>query len=141
MYKYVNGQLVEVTQEEIDSMPPDPTEDFDVIAGSIQQDINRLFSQEAAALKGSVLQEEVDTFDTQKEEAVTYLADNTADVPLLTGLATIRSIEVADLAARVLAHADAYKTAMGQIMGKKHKLEDQLKTAKILDDLAAIEVV
>ena len=105
-----------------------------------QTEINNLFNTEIATIKGHVMQGEIDSFDTQEREAVAFIADNTAIVPLLAGLAVIRGITVVDLANRVVGHAEAYRIAIATTMGKKHKFEDQIKLATTLEDLEAIEV-
>ena len=110
-------------------------------AAEVLMAINNLFNMEVKGLTAGVVQGEIDTFATQEKEAEAYMADNNANVPLLSGLAAVRQITVADLAGRVLAHAAAYKAAMGAIMGKKHKLEDQVTGAKTIEDLKKIEVI
>lgn len=126
---------------------PTPVETMDEAAAnflikknSVQASINQQFAIETAAIKDGVVQEEIDTFATQEKEALAYQADNTADVPLISGLAAVRGLTVAELAARVLGHAAAYKAAMAQVMGKKHLLEDQVAAALTIEDLEAIEV-
>jgi len=105
------------------------------------QAINDLFKAETATIKSGVMQEEIDTFNTQEREALAFQADTTATVPLLTGLATVRGLTVSELAVRVLGHADAYKGAISQVMGKKHAFEDQVKLAITIEDINAIEII
>jgi len=105
------------------------------------QAINDLFKVETATIKSGVMQEEVDTFNTQEREALAYQIDSSTIVPLLTELANIRGITVSELALRVIAHAAAYKNAMGQVMGKKHSFEDEIKLATTIEDLYTIEVI
>jgi len=114
--------------------------EFNSLKESIQASINSLFTSETIVVKGNVMQEEIDTFQTQEKEALAYQADNQTSVPLLSGLAAIRNITVAELVNRVLTNATNYKAAMVQIMGKKHKLEDQLRAATTIEDLKAIVV-
>ena len=107
-----------------------------------QQEINTLFNVESDVLKGTAQPIEIDSFPTQEKEALAYQADSQADVLLLTGLASAREgIDVPELVQRVLANAHTYKLYLGQIMGKKHRYEDQLKEAKTMTDLENIEVV
>ena len=105
-----------------------------------QTEINSQFKASTALIKAGIAQEEIDTFGTQESEALAYQADNLATVPLLTGLAAVRNMTVSELAIRVLAHAAAYKTAMGEVMGKKHALEDQVKAALTVEELEKINV-
>ncbi len=133
---WVVSNKFETTEQEAEYL----AQEFDRAKVTVQTGINTLFNTEMAAVKGVVEQGEVDTFGTQETEALAYQADDTVPTPLLTGLAGTRGITVDVLAVRVLAHANAYKAAMGQVMGKKHKLEDQLKTATTLAHLEAIVV-
>ena len=105
-----------------------------------QQQINALFERNVNEIKSGILQAEIDTFSTQEKEALAYQNDSSSPTPLLSGLSSVRGISVAELTTRVLAHADAYKAAMAQAMGKKHAYEDQLKLAETLDDINAIIV-
>ncbi len=114
--------------------------EFEIAKTRKQRKINDLFNKEIATIKGVVEQGEVDTFDSQKEEALAYQADNTAETPLLSGLATLRGLTVDELAVRVLGHAADYKVAIAQVMGKKHVFEDQLAGAVTLEDLELIIV-
>ena len=134
-FEDISGGLTKAEQEAIFL-----ANEFDSLKESIQKSINSLFTLETAVIKGNVMQEEIDTFSTQEKEALAYQADNQTSVPLLSGLAAIRNITVAELVNRVLTNATNYKTAMVQIMGKKHKLEDQLRAAITIEDLKAIVV-
>ena len=120
--------------------PVIPEPSFDELKAEITAKINALFAKETAQIKGQVMQEEVDTFPTQEKEALGFTADNTFPTPLLNTLAIVRDITVADLAVRVLDHAEAYKHAIGLVMGKKNKLQDQVNRAESLDDLKLIVV-
>lgn len=117
--------------------------EFDRVKAGVQSKINALFDAEMAMLQGNVVQGEINTFPTQEKQAMAYQADNEAVTPLLSGLVAIRGngLTVAELAIRVLAHAAAYEDVLGRVMGKKHTFEDQIKTAKNVEDLNAIVVV
>lgn len=113
---------------------------FEELKIELTENINNLFKIETAAIKNGVMQEEIDTFNTQEKEAIAYKLDNDAKVPLITGLASVRGITVDELADRILAHAAAYKDAIAKVMGKKHAFEDLLKSATTIEDLKNIEV-
>lgn len=125
------------SQAEIDDYQAQKIKDARVAK---QREINDLFNTEIAVVRGPVVQHEIDTFETQEKEALAYQADSTADVPLLSGLAAVREITIADLVGRVLAHATAYKAAVAQIMGKKHRFEDLLDEAQTEAEINAIIV-
>lgn len=82
--------------------------------------------------------EEIQSWPKQEAEARAYLADNTAATPLLSAMAAARSIGLADLAARVIAKADAFAEASGAIIGKRQKYEDAVSAATDAATVAAI---
>lgn len=118
---------------------------IDELKAEMFDKINAQFAIETTQIKGTVMQEEIDTFGTQEAEALLYQSDSTAPTPVLSRLVSIRKavlpdLTVAELAQRVLDHAAAYKDAISQVMGKKHALEDLVKAATTIDDLKNIEV-
>jgi len=136
----IGGGIGDLWDGESFSKPVIPEPTFDDLKIQTLEKINDLFAKETAAIKGGVMQEEIDTFNTQEKEALAYQSDNTAIVPLISGLASVRGLTVAELAERVLAHAEAYKFAIAQVMGKKHALEDMVDAAVDIDDLKNIVV-
>lgn len=91
-----------------------------------------------AELSASYPEREVASWSQQVKEAEALQADETAAVPLLDTLAAARGIERADLAARVLAKANAYALASGAIIGTRQRIEDLLDVATDADALAAV---
>lgn len=83
---------------------------------------------------------EVMTFDQQVMEARTYMADPTSDVSLLASLASTRGIELADLAARVMAKHQAFSALSGAVIGQRQALEDQLDACASIDEINALTV-
>ena len=66
------------------------------------------------------------TWDAQVKEADIYLADNTADVPMLTALATNRNVSLADLVTWVKENETLYKQVIGVLLGKQQAELDAL---------------
>ena len=66
------------------------------------------------------------TWDAQVKEADIYLADNTADVPMLTALATNRNVSLACLVTWVKENEALYKQAIGVLLGKQQAELDAL---------------
>jgi len=64
---------------------------------------------------------ERDSWNTQETESIAYLADNTADAPMIRAIAEARGCEVDVLATKVVQKSSALKVAVGAIMGKKQK--------------------
>ncbi len=97
------------------------------IAAKLQRDLDGLTANYAAG--------EVATWDQQKAEADAYTADDSANVPMLAGLAAARGIELAELVTRVHTKADAYSAAAGALLGAKQAAEDLIDAAESLGDL------
>lgn len=83
---------------------------------------------------------EVMTFDQQVREAQAYLADPSSTVSLLASLASARGIELADLAARVMAKHQAFSVLSGAVIGQRQALEDRLDACTSLEEVNALTV-
>lgn len=84
---------------------------------------------------------EVESWDKQEREAVTYKADASAPTPLLTSLSESRGVPLPELVERVLTKAETYAMLSGTIIGQRQKLEDELDRAEDEASIAAIDVV
>lgn len=80
------------------------------------------------------------TWDQQYAEAQAYQADSQADAPLLTAIATARGMDVATLAARVIANRAAWVAISGAVVGQRLAYQDALDAATSADEINAIEV-
>ena len=80
------------------------------------------------------------TWRTQEDEARAYTADNTVDTPMLSELIIARGMDetVADLAAKVIANADAYRAAYTPLLGKYQSLTNQIGLATTVDEVNLI---
>ena len=78
------------------------------------------------------------SWDKQEREARAFVADSSASVPLISSLASVRGIGVPDLANRIIQKADAYTAAIGQALGRRQKLEDQLNAMTSWEEMAEI---
>lgn len=87
---------------------------------------NAAAEREIQALISTYPPSEVTSFHKQENEARAWLADDTAATPLLDSLATTRGMDKATLVNKVIAKADAFAQASGEIIGKRQKLEDAL---------------
>ena len=69
------------------------------------------------------------TWVEQKAEALAYTLDNTANTPLLDRISTIRGIDKAYLATKVLEKAALYSEAIGTLTGERQKSETDILLA------------
>lgn len=91
-----------------------------------QNTINRCCEKELSALTAQYPKTEIATFDKQESEARAYHLDNASETPLIDAMAAARGIDKTELVSRIILKADAFATASGEIIGKRHKLEDLL---------------
>ena len=81
---------------------------------------------------------ETKTWDTQQREARAYLADSAAPTPMLSAMASIRGIALAEMVAKVMENVALFETAAGQILGRQQALLDQLAAAATVAEIEAI---
>lgn len=70
------------------------------------------------------------TWDTQVKEADAYLADNQADVPMISVLATNRGVPLRDLVAWIKENEARYMVAVGTLLGQQQAELDALYAEK-----------
>jgi len=96
------------------------------VNGSYNLQMSQLFSSEYSEYERS-------TFPQQRAEAIAYLADNTASIPLLNAIATARGITVETLANKIVEKAEAHDISLGTILGKRKKDLDLLDAIDLND--------
>ena len=87
---------------------------------------NKRFIQE----KLYVTELESNTWAQQEAEAKAYLADSSVSIPMLTVLADNRNITVAEIANKVVNAVNAYNTKITIMLGKKQKVETEIKACQ-----------
>lgn len=122
--------------------PPRPTPEEELARARAAKlhEINLGCQAALAALTPTYPERELLTFDKQEAEARAYQANSGADVPLLSALAAGRGMAVEDLAARVLAKAEAFAVASGALIGQRQRMEDLLDNCDSVEAVRAIEV-
>ncbi|MGI7299155.1 hypothetical protein ACNGBU_08335 [Campylobacter coli] len=84
---------------------------------------------------------EVDTFTTQRSEAIAYRNSGYTNdnlCPMLKIIAEIRAMPLKDLVDKCLLKSSLYETEIAKILGKRQKLEDDIKKAQTLEELNLI---
>ena len=66
------------------------------------------------------------SFEQQKSEAAAWTADNTASTPMLTTIATARSITVSALVSKINTKVAAYNSAVATKLAEQKVLEDEV---------------
>ncbi|EDO6943438.1 hypothetical protein FWV00_01975 [Campylobacter coli] len=84
---------------------------------------------------------EVATFTTQRSEAIAYRNSGYTNdnlCPMLKIIAEIRAIPLRNLVDKCLLKSSLYETEISKILGKRQKLEDDIKKAQTLEELNLI---
>jgi|GEM_PF-4102114 len=120
--------------------PPAPQPylpDLTVVKQQALDELVHIFEERANVIAGRYPWFERDTWQDQEYEAVTYLDDNNAPTPLLTGIATQRGITVAELAQRVIANATAWRAVAPDLCGQRQAAADQINDATTVEQVRA----
>lgn len=100
------------------------------------------FSQQCtdalAQVKAGYPDDEVQSWGKQEAEARAFSANVDAPIPLLTAIATTRQVPVDLLASKVIAKADLFAAASGEIIGMRQRCEDQVNSAENADAVNAV---
>jgi len=75
------------------------------------------------------------SFELQYEEAIAYMKDNNAEVPLLTALANAREISVQEMVHKTINGRKAFKQSITDLLAKMTWLKGQFKNAATIRDL------
>lgn len=84
---------------------------------------------------------EVATFTTQRSEAIAYRNSGYTNdnlCPMLKIISEIRAMPLRDLVDKCLLKSSLYETEIAKILGKRQKLEDDIKKAQTLEELNLI---
>lgn len=121
----------------VEPVPADATEIAYVITKMTADDIKKLKLKQFCTiadllvdqLRSSYPEVEVLSWPRQETEARAFIGSGLEDdAPLLKGIAVRRGIDLADLANRVIAKANAYASFTGNIFGERQRLEDLMDT-------------
>ncbi|MEW6314121.1 MAG: hypothetical protein AB1513_08805 [Pseudomonadota bacterium] len=118
-----------------------PAVSIDEIEAGLCADIEAAYAAAIDVIAAQYPATERDSWPKQEAEARAWTADNAAATPLLSAIATARGIALADLAARVIANADAYAAQGGAIIGRRQARMDAIAAAVAANDIAALQAV
>lgn len=102
------------------------------------EQINSACDLALAALTSTYPPGELQSWPQQVQEAAAFLLDPPGPALLLSAIAEVRGLTVADLAGRVQAKAEGYAAYSGAIIGKRQAAEDLLDQAETLEEVSAI---
>ncbi|WIX31196.1 hypothetical protein QO259_10125 [Salinicola sp. JS01] len=135
IYQQILDSGIEIAPYEV------PPVDVEALAASKLDEINRASEADLAELRRQYPQYEIDTWPQQEAEARAWQADNNAHTPTLDGIAARRGIAFDELVRRVIANAEAYRPIVTDVIGKRQRLEDQIRAAVDAGDAGAIRAI
>ena len=97
------------------------------LAPILAKDANIQYELGVSALTSGVPSSEISTWTKQESEARIWLADNSANTPLLDAMCAAREVDKEYLVNKIIEKADAYAVAIGTLTGIRQKQEDELK--------------
>lgn len=113
-------------------------DDFGVAKKTKIAEIDAAYTAAIAVISANYPETERNSWAKQEAEARAWTANNTAVTPLLSAIATARGSTLADIAARVIANADAYAVYAGGVIGKRQAKMIAIAAATTIADLEAI---
>lgn len=103
--------------------------DANMLSKKRDEALNAIRDRYAAKMRTVVLpytKEERDTWQQQKEEAYSYIVDNTVGVPMIFNMAQKRGITLDELVTKIIAKSGIYSSTIGDILGEQHGKEDAI---------------
>ena len=85
------------------------------------------YATQMACITANYSKEEISTWFIQVEESNAYLADNNAETPMLTAMATAREISLLELVTKIKENDTTFRAAIGTLLGRQQKEIDSLQ--------------
>lgn len=93
------------------------------------QYFNKMFNDLIGQVKSAYPPTEVESWAKQEKEAREFLADNSSQAILIRSIASARGVPVEILAQKIVEKADQYGVFVGNLIGTRQMLEDQIESA------------
>ena len=93
---------------------------------AVYQGIRDKHARQMEAVVAPYSPEERETWFYQIMEADAYLANNQAEIPMITAMAANRGISIPDMVAKIKANDLAFRQAVGNILGSQQKELDKI---------------
>ncbi len=100
--------------------------------------INQEYASRVSQVKANTVQEEVDTWDIQRLEALAWETDSNALTPQLDLIALNRGIDRVEMVQKTLAKTKSFEIYVFTLLGQKQRLEDLVEQATTEAEVEAI---
>jgi len=106
-----------------------------------QFEINQKADASLSGITAAYPESERLSWNKQELEARSWLNDQAAKTPLLSGISRSRGIELENLIEKVIIKSDAFAVRSGLVFGCRQMLEEMVETASTVGDVNSIEIV
>lgn len=93
---------------------------------SIESEIRKHYAEKMKLVAAPYTPEERETWFVQVKEANDYNVSPLSPTPLLTAIANVRGLTVSDLVGTIIAKDNAYRQAIGAILGEQQALVETI---------------
>ena len=139
----IENQCVEITSEEYDTLYRvinSLSSKIDELKLIKQNSVNNAYYNANAQVCYQYTQCEVNTWDSQKEEAIAYQANPSSDTPMIDAIIAESGEDKATFISGVIANVLEYKQYAGNLLGQKRAKESEILAATTEAELDAISV-
>lgn len=146
-----NGEVVAFQSEGVfNSVKDDPASGVNKIVLDVDDERRNAVLNAMRLVAKAVIEEEFDkkfmeldissnmeslTFEMQYEEAITYMKDKTAEVPLLNALAEAREISLDEMADKIISARNLFKEKVTSLLKQMTEIKSKFKNASTIRDL------
>lgn len=108
------------------ALPPPPPDTSAQLIEAAHARINTAYQAAVNALTAGYPEDEIKSWPKQEIEARAWLADNNVATPWIDAAVVARGIAKSELVTKIIANADLFAPAHGQLTGKRQALRDQI---------------
>ena len=136
-----SGQVVELGMKYDDATNQFLDKTLQEVKEDLIAKINFFFEREVSYMQGSLTQNEIASFETQKREAENLSENPQAQTPLLSELAKQRNEDIKTLAQKVLTKNALYTERLAKLLGYKQSLIKRVENAQTRNELDEIKYI
>lgn len=102
-------------------------------------EINSKYEEEMNKV-GSYPEAEKLLFDKQEQEARAYIADSSAETPLLDNIVAARQIDKDKLVKKIIEKSDEAASKKGYLTGQRQNYKDELEKKNSIEDIEKMQI-
>ena len=111
-----------------------------VLRSTLIEENNQAYAAAVDHLTSDYPAAEISTWERQRAEAIAWGANPTAPTPWIDTAALVRGLDRGIYLERTLAKVNAFSSATAYLTGRRQGIDDQLRAATTVEQLAAITI-